>query len=59
MSKQERSEVRIRTFQGLVLSTDPHDLEPGQAVEQVNMIITNDGEMQTRKGYRFVSFEDD
>lgn len=59
MSKQERTETRIRTFSGLALGTDPHDLEPGQAVEQVNVVTSNDGEMQTRKGFRFVRFEDD
>jgi hypothetical protein len=59
MAEQNKAWVQIRTFDGLHLNLDPHDREPSQAVDQVNLVATHEGMLQTRGGFRFVVFEDD
>jgi hypothetical protein len=59
MAEQNRAWVQIRDFQGLNLNIDPHDREPTQAVDQVNVTSTHEGQLRTRGGFRFVVFEDD
>ncbi len=59
MADQNRSWVQVREFKGLVLSTDAHDRDPSQAADQVNLACLQDGQLQTRGGFRFVTFEDD
>lgn len=56
---EPRAEVVFRDFPGMVLAADPHDRKGGLAVDQVNFVSTDVGELQTRSGIRLVSFEDD
>lgn len=49
--------VLFRDFEGLILDADPHDRKGGVAIDQVNAISTDIGELQSRGGYRLVSFE--
>lgn len=59
MADKQRAVIPIRDFGGLVLTTDPHDRQPGQAADQVNITCVRAGQLDTRGGFRFVSFEDD
>lgn len=54
---EEVKGVLFRDFKGLILDADPHDREGGVAVKQVNAVSTDIGELQSRGGYRPVSFE--
>lgn len=49
--------ILFRDFKGLILDADPHDREMGVAINQVNAMSTDIGELQSRGGYRPVSFE--
>lgn len=49
--------VECRDFGGIQLSADPHDLQPGEAADQVNIQSNRVGSMETRPGMRAVSFE--
>lgn len=49
--------VQMRDFPGLVVSVDPHDVEPGVAVIQVNVTSQNPGMLKTRMGWRVCVFE--
>jgi hypothetical protein len=49
--------ILFRDFKGLILDADPHDREAGVAINQVNAMSTDIGELQSRGGYRPVSFE--
>ena len=53
----EKDVVDIRDFLGLALDADPHDRSPGVATDQVNCTSVDRGELQSRNGYRFVTFE--
>ena len=59
MAEQNKAWVQIRDFKGVFLSTDAHDRDPSQAVDQVNLVCWQEGQLQTRGGFRFVTFEDD
>ena len=47
----------IRDFRGIMSNVDPHDLPPGAAVSQVNLVVIKVGEMRVRGGYRVVTFD--
>jgi hypothetical protein len=49
--------VVVMAFPGLVLDVDPHDVEPGQAVEQENVMSDRKGMLRTRPGLRRVEFD--
>lgn len=50
--------VEIRQFVGLVTQQDPQDTQPGAAQVQVNIGVTRPDQLDVRKGYRVVRFED-
>lgn len=52
-----KAKNEARDFGGVMLSTDPHDLAPGEAQDQVNMKSDRVGAMETRSGVRTVSFD--
>ncbi len=51
--------IEMRDILGLVSNRDPHDLKPGQAEEQVNVMVLRPGEMMVRRGLRELSFDAD
>lgn len=57
MPADNSRDVQMRDFPGLMVSIDPRDIEPGAAVEQVNVTSENLGMLQTRCGLRPVKFE--
>jgi len=52
-----KQSVEIREFPGLVNNVDPNDIPPGYATVQTNMTCVVEAELNTRGGYRAVSFE--
>ena len=57
MSDRPRKSVEIREFPGLVSNLDPNDIPPGYGTVQTNVTCVVEAEMNTRGGYRVVSFE--
>lgn len=57
MAEQTRTVIQIRNFTGVDLTSDRRDQQPGQSVEQVNVTNTQDGQLRSRGGFQFVSFE--
>lgn len=57
MSDRPRASVEIRDFPGLIGNLDPSDLPEGAALVQVNVVSIVPGELQTRLGYKTVSFD--
>lgn len=55
--EQPPAQVDIRTFPGLNLEADPHDLQAGQAQEQTNCTSEDAGALKSRLGYRVVTFD--
>ena len=55
--KAPEGRVQIDDFPGLVTNTDPHDLPPGAAVEQVNCHTPRLGELRPRLGSKPVKFD--
>ncbi len=51
------SRVLIRDFGGFVPNSDPHDVEPGVATQQVNATSVKRGELRVRLGHRVVKFD--
>lgn len=49
--------VQIRDFAGWIPNSDPHDIPPGAAVEQVNATSSRPGELRVRSGAKVVKFE--
>ena len=47
------------TFQGMVSTVDPHDVQPGQAVVQINVTAVRPGEMNIRGGMTELQFEEE
>ena len=56
MAEQERAEVRMRDFPGLVLESDSNDLAPGAADIQTNLTSDEPGVLQSRPGLGLVEF---
>ena len=47
---------KIADFGGLHTNSDPHDLKPGETVEQVNCAAGTPGTLRTRSGLRYCDF---
>lgn len=50
-------QLTIGDFGGYVPNADPHDLEPGQAIVQVNAMSWKPGELRVRPGFKVVRFD--
>ena len=59
MSEKALSEQDYSTFAGMQSSVDPHDVQPGQAVLQINGTAIRPGELNIRKGLLELQFEDE
>ena len=59
MGQPAKTQVQIRDFQGMASNFDPHDVQPGAAVLQVNVMTLRRGELMTRRGLKELVFEDD
>lgn len=53
-----QSSVEAKVFRGQHSDVDPQDLPAGAAQVQRNLQIVRAGEMEVRKGFRKVVFED-
>lgn len=51
------SKVETKVFSGLVSGMDSHDLQPGQALVQVNVLSIRPGELIIRRGLREALFD--
>ena len=58
MGLPTKQSVELRDFPGLVTNLDPHDLPPGAAQVQINVVSIVSGELQVRLGIKEVTFED-
>jgi hypothetical protein len=58
MSVPPKTSVELRDFPGIMPQSDPRDLPPGAAEEQVNAQSIRTGELNVRPGYRVVTFEE-
>lgn len=50
-------QVTIADFGGYMPNSDPHDLEPGMSIRQVNAMSWKPGELRVRPGFRVVQFD--
>lgn len=57
MLDRPRKVVEIREFPGLISNMDKNDIPPGYGIIQTNVTCVVEAEMNTRGGYRTVSFE--
>jgi hypothetical protein len=55
----EKAETRTGAveFGGLNLAADPHDIDAGESVAQVNVTSTGSGELRSRRGLRELTFD--
>ncbi len=51
------STVQTKVFLGLASGMDAHDLQPGQALTQVNVMSIRAGELTLRRGYRELTYD--
>jgi len=58
MDEKPKGQVEIRQFVGLVTNQDRNDIQPGAARVQVNIQVSRPDQLDVRKGYRVVRFED-
>ena len=58
MADQPDTRLDLSDFPGLMLYVDEGDQPPGSAVEQTNMASVMFGQIQVRRGYSIVEFED-
>ncbi len=58
MAQQPVKQMVIRDFAGLRTNRDPDDVDPGEAIEQVNVNAERLGELRPRQGYSRVKFEE-
>ena len=49
--------VSVRDFLGMAPNRDPHDVQPGMSVHQVNCGIGPQGELRVRQGAAVVKFD--
>ena len=54
-----RTKVEISAFQGMVSNADPHDIQPGQAAVQVNLVADRPGQLAVRGGLYALTFDAD
>jgi len=59
MKQEPKARLQMRDFPGQQSNLDPLDVEPGGAVEQVNLKCVRTGELRVRGGLRQVTFEED
>lgn len=57
MGLPAKQRIEMKDFPGLVNQVDPHDINPGAARAQENLICGKMGELITRSGYRPASFD--
>ena len=57
MAMEEEVQVEVRDFKGMVSNRNPHTLEPGQAVLQVNCLSRRPGELTVRGGLRLQTWD--
>lgn len=57
MPDEPETSVRIDQFGGQVSNANPHDLPPGAAAVQVNLVCNVPGELSTRLGLREITFD--
>lgn len=57
MAEPEASKIRIKKWLGQMSNADPHDLPPGAAQVQENLVSTTPGQLEPRLGCRVVTFE--
>jgi hypothetical protein len=58
MDEKPKSKVEIRQFAGLVTNQDRQDVQAGAARVQINIAASRPDQLDVRKGYRVVRFED-
>ena len=58
MGLPAKQTMELRDFPGLMTNVDPHDLPPGSAQVQINVVSIVAGELQVRQGIKEVQFED-
>ncbi len=59
MGEPARTEVKIERFIGLATNLDPVDMPPGGAQVQVNVQGLRTGLLETRRGIRPITFDDE
>ena len=59
MAERPKARVEMVDFPGIVTAVDPRDMPPGAALEQVNMQSSKIGQLETRPGFRPVTFDED
>lgn len=55
--KAPEARAVIKDFAGFMPNTDPHDIQPGAATEQINSTSTRQGELRVRLGTQVLQFE--
>ena len=58
INEPPKAQAEIRQFVGLVTNRDQHDTADGAARVQVNVTVTKPDQLDVRKGYRVVQFEE-
>ena len=54
---QDGPRLEFQIFAGMFSNIDPHDLEPGQAQDQVNVWSPRAGELHVRPGIREMTYD--
>jgi hypothetical protein len=57
IDERPRQAVEIRTFGGLNTARDKHEIAPGDAQVQINVGIDTADQLEVRRGYRVVRFD--
>lgn len=58
MADQPKQRLELSDYPGLMVYTDEGTTPPGAAVEQTNMTALVVGQLQVRRGYKLVQFEE-
>lgn len=58
MADTAKQVVRLSDYPGLMVYTDEGTTPPGAAVEQTNVTALVIGQLQVRRGYKIVQFEE-
>lgn len=57
MADEPKTKVEFKQFSGMTSNVNPHLVEPGAMIEQVNCRSQRIGELVVRKGLREVTFD--
>lgn len=57
MAEKAKAVHQIRDFPGIQLSAGPSNLQPGEALDQVNVRSDQAARLNVRRGVKTVSFE--